>query len=188
MTAVQDLKDVEAIKALIRSFFDAINASDPKALQALCAPKTNLTIIRQDPPRPPPAHSRWAELPQAQVRVSKVVEKDEKITVVLRCDIETFVKLIEDGNKRRHGRLPEIHEAADLEATDIKVDELFASAWSPFRVTFDGVLHHFGTFVYTFGRVDGSWVFEGLTQNYRRTPGWEEVGHGAENGQRALLA
>lgn len=66
-----------------------------------------------------------------------------------------------------------IKETPDLEATDVKVDALFGMAWSPFKVTFDGVLHHYGTIVYTLVKVEGKWTIEGLTQNYRRTVGWE---------------
>lgn len=56
----------------------------------------------------------------------------------------------------------------------MNLDALFACAWSPFKVTFDGVLHHYGTMVYTLGKGDGGeWKIEGLTQNYRRTPGWD---------------
>lgn len=56
----------------------------------------------------------------------------------------------------------------------MKLDSLFASAWSPFKVTFDGVLHHYGTMVYTLGKDEGGkWKIEGLTQSYRRTPGWD---------------
>jgi len=51
----------------------------------------------------------------------------------------------------------------------------FATAWSPFRVTFDGVLHHYGVMAYTLGRDGlGGWRVEGLTQSYRRTPGWDD--------------
>ncbi|KUI61744.1 hypothetical protein VP1G_08906 [Cytospora mali] len=74
-------------------------------------------------------------------------EDEEKLTVVIRTSIEEFVRLIEDGQKKRKGRLPVLHETPDLDATEVRVDALFGVAWSPFRVTFDGVLHHYGTMV-----------------------------------------
>lgn len=55
----------------------------------------------------------------------------------------------------------------------MKTDNLFGQVWSPFKVTFDGILHHYGSLAYTVVKVDGKWKIEGLTQNYRRTPGWE---------------
>jgi hypothetical protein len=64
-------------------------------------------------------------------------------------------------------------ELSQQDATQVNLDSLFACAWSPFKVTFDGVLHHYGTIVYTLGKEDGKWKIEGLTQNYRRTPGWD---------------
>lgn len=104
--------------------------------------------------------------------------------MVIRTTIEQFVKLIEDGEKRRKGQPPGpvLHEAPDLDATDVKIEGLFGVAWSPFTVTFDGVLHHYGTMVYTVGKTGSGakeWKIEGLTQNYRRTPGWPE-GHASE--------
>lgn len=57
----------------------------------------------------------------------------------------------------------------------MNLDSLFACAWTPFKVLFDGTLHHYGTIVYTLGKEEsGVWKIEGLTQNYRRTPGWGE--------------
>lgn len=180
---LQHAQDAAAIKALIQAFFDSINASDPKGLQSHFFPKAGLTIIRQDPPR----------APETSAGAGADVEEDEdeeKLTVVIRTDIETFVKLIEDGEKRRKGQPPGpvLHEAPDLGATEVKMDALFATAWSPFKVTFDGVLHHYGTMVYTLGKIGvgaggtevKEWRIEGLTQNYRRTPGWPEGEHGAD--------
>lgn len=183
----QQATDVEAIKALIQAFFDSINASDPKSLQTHFFPSANLTIIRQDPPRPAEDASHSAPAPAAAA--GEEGEGEEKLTVVTRTDIETFVKLLEEGERRRKGQPPgpTLHEAPDLGATEVRVDALFATAWAPFRVTFDGVLHHYGSMVYTLGKAeragDGEgasgekvWRIEGLTQNYRRTPGWPE-GH-----------
>lgn len=164
MTAI-DLElvdDIEAIKALIQAFFDSINAADPKALQSHFFPSAGLTILRQDPPRDP-------------TTTTTTTSSSEKLTAVIRTTIERFVKLIEDGQKRRPpGEGPVLREAPDLGATDVKVDGLFATAWSPFTVTFDGVLHHYGTMVYTLGKDGGEgWRIEGLTQHYRRTVGWD---------------
>lgn len=176
-------EDISAIKALIQAFFDRVNDNDPQGLQTLFVPNADLTIIRQDPPAPPPSISMWSCLPTPPPMAPRKEEADEKLTVVLRITIEKFVKMVEDGNKKKKkdGKppVPNVHEVPDLDRTDIKVDHLFAYAWSPFRVTFDGKLHHYGNFVYTLGKVkdeDGEmvWKFEGLTQNYRRTPGWEE--------------
>lgn len=177
MTAVEahNLKDTRAIKALIQAFFDSINAADTKALKSHFLPAANLTIIRQDPPRPAD--------PAAEGSAPAGTQDDEKLTVVIRTTIEQFVKLIDDSERRRKGQPPGpvLHESPDLDATDVKVDALFANAWSPFRVTFDGVLHHYGTMVYTVGKTEtaGSgggreWKIANLTQNYRRTPGWPE--------------
>lgn len=186
---LQHAEDVEAIKALIQAFFDSINAADPKSLQGHFFPSAGLTIIRQDPPRPDPEEQE-AAAPSS----SAAAAAEEKLTVVIRTDIERFVKLLEEGQKRREGQPPGpvLHEAPDLGATEVRVDALFATAWSPFRVTFDGVLHHYGTMAYTLGKTavasGGSgagtgakkeWKIEGLTQNYRRTPGWPES-HGAD--------
>lgn len=176
MTAIdeQNAGDVQSIKALIQAFFDSINAADTKTLATHFLPSAGLTIVRQDPPLDPsPAGA-----------ASTAADQDAKLTVVTRTNIETFVKLLEDGLRRRKGQPPGpvIHEAPDLEATEVRIDALFASAWSPFRVTFDGKLHHYGTFVYTFGKTGAGadeWKIEGLTQNYRRTPGWPE-GHGTD--------
>lgn len=174
----QHAQDVEAIKALIQAFFDSINAADPKALRSHFFPSAGLTIIRQDPPRP-------AETSADADGSAGGGQEEEKLTVVMRTDIETFVKLIEDGERRRRGQPPGpvLHEAPDLGATDVRIDALFATAWSPFRVTFDGVLHHYGTMAYTLGKAGADvvkeWKIEGLTQNYRRTPGWPES-HGSD--------
>lgn len=181
MTAIKENQDVQAIKALIQSFFDRINDSDAKGLGKLFIPNANLSIIRQDPARDPPSESLWSSvpLPRKATMNSHSTEEKEKLTVVLRISVEKFVKMIEDGEKKRKGKPgPKVHEVPDLDATDVKVDHLFGAAWSPFRVTFDGVLHHYGTFAFTFGKVEeGSrevWRVEGLTQNYRRTTGWDE--------------
>lgn len=109
--------------------------------------------------------------------------EEQKITVVMRSSIEKFIKLIDEASrKRREGGAPDLKivETPDLDATDVKVDALFGMAWSPFKVTFDGVLHHYGTIVYTLckkkkkeGEEDG-WKIAGLTQNYRRAVGWEK--------------
>lgn len=172
MTAVDtpNAEAVQAIKALIQAFFDSINAADTKALQSLFFPGANLTIIRQDPPLPAGSASSQHE------------SKDAKLTVVMRTTIEKFIALINEGEKRRKDQPPGpvLLEAPDLDATEMKVDALFGNAWSPFKVTFDGVLHHYGTMVYTLGKIDAAdggkeWKIEGLTQNYRRTPGWPEA-------------
>ncbi|KAL1610369.1 hypothetical protein SLS60_002036 [Paraconiothyrium brasiliense] len=184
MTAIKETPDIHAIKMLIQSFFDRINDSDAKGLGELFIAKANLTIIRQDPARDPLSNSPWSSLtlPRNAATICHDDEEEEKLTVVLRTSIENFVKIIEDGEKRRDPTKPttKVHEAPDLESTDVKVDHLFGAAWSPFRVTFDGVLHHYGTFAFTFGKVDDgsgkSWRVEGLTQNYRRTKGWAEPG------------
>ncbi|OAG08483.1 uncharacterized protein CC84DRAFT_1162431 [Paraphaeosphaeria sporulosa] len=189
MTAIKETPDVAAIKALIKSFFDRINASDGKGLATLFLPGANLSILRQDPARDPASDSPWSEGPLHPTTPQNAEEddKEEKIVVILRTSIEKFVKMIEDGEKKRKGKPgPKVHETPDLEATDVKVEHLFGAAWNPFRVTFDGVLHHYGTFAFTFGKVDGGegegnwdgkvWRIEGLTQNYRRSRGWEEGG------------
>ena len=172
MTAVEaHFEDSKAIKALIQAFFDSINAADTKSLKSHFLPAANLTIIRQDPPRP--ADPAAAAATQ---------DDDEKLTVVIRTTIEQFVKLIDEGEKRRKGQPPGpvLHESPDLDATDVKVDALFASAWSPFRVTFDGELHHYGIMAYTLAKTEAAagggreWKIANLTQNYRRTPGWPE--------------
>ncbi|KAJ4417244.1 hypothetical protein N0V82_006277 [Gnomoniopsis sp. IMI 355080] len=171
MTAINTTitDDIRAIKALIQAFFDSINAADTKALASHFFPSAGLTIIRQDPPRDPEAPGGDAS-----------TAKDEKLTVVIRTTIEQFVKLIDDGQKRRDGQPPGpvIHEWPELDITDIKIDALFAVAWSPFKVTFDGALHHYGTMVFTLGKTGSDskeWKIEGLTQNYRRAPGWPET-------------
>ncbi|ROV98659.1 hypothetical protein VSDG_04309 [Cytospora chrysosperma] len=200
MTAIdtQVAEDAGAIKALIQAFFDAINAADTKALQSCFFPGANLTIIRQDPALLPPPPGGEEEATTGQRRDSREESKGDerkKLTVVIRTSIEEFVRLLEDGKKRREGKPgPVLHESPDLEATEVRTDGLFGVAWSPFRVTFDGVLHHYGTMAYTLGQrlveeeeeeaggekqVQGQkqkqrmvWRVEGLTQNYRRTPGW----------------
>lgn len=175
MTATQDFDEIEAIKALIQNFFHAINASDTHALQTLFAPTANLTMMRQKPARPDPAASL----------VSAPTASDEEpgsITRVFSTTIEVFIAMIEEGERKRKRAGapagPKLHEWPLLEETHVKVDGLFGMAWSPFRVTFDGVLHHYGQFVYTMGKVGvegGSrkWRVEALTQSYRSTPGWE---------------
>ncbi|KAF2703191.1 hypothetical protein K504DRAFT_463600 [Pleomassaria siparia CBS 279.74] len=163
MTELKDKdKDTKAIKAVIQKFFDAINAADTDALGSHFSANANLTIIRQEPPLPPSSSD------------SKATADEEVIKVVIRTTIEKFIALLEDGKKQREGKPgPELHEAPDLDGTDVKIDALFASAWSPFKVTFDGALHHYGVMVYTLGKDNGEWKIEGLTQSYRRTPGWE---------------
>ena len=54
MAAVEahNFEDTRAIKALIQAFFDSINTADTKGLKSHFLPAANLTIIRQDPPRP----------------------------------------------------------------------------------------------------------------------------------------
>ncbi|USW49101.1 Putative NTF2-like domain superfamily protein [Septoria linicola] len=197
-TSSAEFCDIQAIKSLIQKFFDAINDADTKALASHFFPNANLTIIRQDPPRAPsngdenadgewrgyyeqftgiklPSTSSSASSTEAENAKKEDREKD-KLTIVLRTTIERFIALLDAGKKRREGQPDlKIHEEPDLDATDVKVDELFGSAWSPFRVTFDGALHHYGILVYTLGREEegGEWRIEGLTQKYRRTPGWE---------------
>lgn len=159
--------DIRAIKALIQAFFDSINAADTKSLKSHFFPSAGLTIIRQDPPLDPGASG------------DANTDQDANLTVLIRTNIEQFVKLIEDGEKRRKGQPPGpvLLEWPELDATEVKIDALFGVAWSPFKVTFDGVLHHYGTMVYTVGKTgpdSKEWKIEGLTQNYRRTPGWGE--------------
>lgn len=185
---------VAALKSLIGYFFDAINASDPKGLQKLFYPGARVGILKQEPPRAPAAEGEEAPLATATVTSSEKgnATGPEKLVVVIRTDIETFVKLLEDGEKKRReggggggeggkkGGPDVIREVPDLDKTEVRTDGLFATAWCPFRVYFDGVLHHYGTFVFTFGYVQldagvDSWIWriEGLTQSYRRTIGWE---------------
>lgn len=173
---LEHANDVEAIKALIQAFFDAINAADAQALQSHFFPSANLTILRQDPPRDPlPLGTATTTTTSPSASAGK-----ETLTTVVRTTIETFVKLIEDGQRRRPPGGPVLLEKPDLEATDVKVDALFGTAWSPFTVTFDGVLHHYGTMAYTVGKNEhNQWKIENLTQNYRRTTGWDEVGESA---------
>lgn len=186
MTAIdlEHVDNVEAIKALIQAFFDSINAADAKALQSHFFPSAGLTIIRQDPPREPSSlssspsplmSSSLSSLSTATCN-DAIASAPEKLTVVIRTTIENFVKLVEDGQRRRPPGGPVIHEAPALDATEVKIDALFAMAWAPFTVTFDGVLHHYGTMVYTLGKNENAeWKIEGLTQNYRRAPGWDGI-------------
>ncbi|KAF2110900.1 hypothetical protein BDV96DRAFT_583117 [Lophiotrema nucula] len=178
MTEAKDQgKDVEAIKALIQKFFDAINAADTEALGERFYANANLTIIRQEPPLSPSSsnHPAYTSLPVPEVP-SLVNEGKEELKVMIRTTIEKFIALLEEGKKRREGKPgPELFEAPDLDSTDVKIDHLFSTAWSPFRVTFDGVLHHYGVMVYTFGKEGDEWKIEALTQSYRRTPGWEDT-------------
>lgn len=179
---------VAALKNLIGYFFDAINASDPKQLQKLFYPGARVGILKQEPPRAPPAEDDDALASTATVTSSGKAEQQERLVVVIRTDIETFVKLLEDGEKKRReggssGGPDVIREVPDLDQTEVRTDGLFATAWCPFRVYFDGVLHHYGTFVFTFGHVQMGagaeswmWRIEGLTQSYRRTVGWEGAG------------
>lgn len=170
MTAVNATitDDIHAIKALIQAFFDSINAADTKAMASHFFPSAGLTIIRQDPPLDPETSSEDAS-----------ASPDAKLTVVIRTTIEQFVKLIDEGQKRRKDQPPGpvILEWPELDITDVKIDALFAVAWSPFKVTFDGDLHHYGKMVFTLGKTGSEskeWRVEGLTQDYRRAPGWPE--------------
>ncbi|KAK4626958.1 hypothetical protein CLAFUW4_04339 [Fulvia fulva] len=186
MTAIKDARlydDIEAIKALIQAFFDRVNNNDPQGLQHLFVPSAHLTILRQFPDLAPPQTSPWSELPQPSL--TSTTSNEQKISLVYQSSIEAFIKLIEDGNKRKDPKkpVPKVHEVPDLDATDVKVDGIFATAWCPFSVTFDGVLHHYGTFVYTFGKdghssggleTEKDLKLETLVQSYRRTPGWGE--------------
>ncbi|EME46178.1 hypothetical protein DOTSEDRAFT_70240 [Dothistroma septosporum NZE10] len=184
MTAIKDAAlydDVAAIKALIKAFFDRVNKNDPKGLQQLFVPAAHLSILRQQPDRAPPEASQWSAA--LQPAAQSITSSAEKITTVYQDSIEAFIKLVEDGNKRKDPKKPwpKIDEMPDLDATDVKVDGLFATAWCPFSVFFDGVLHHYGTFVYTFGKdrqssggsvTEKDFKFETLLQKYTRTPGW----------------
>lgn len=147
MTALKEQDDAKQIKHLIQRFFDSINAADTKALQTHFLPSADLTITRQDPPRAP------------DIAAAEDGGPDSKITVLIRTTIERFIKMIEDGERRRRGKPgPKLHEAPDLDATEVRVDALFGTAWSPFRVTFDGKLHHYGVMVFRVGKtstVDG---------------------------------
>lgn len=171
MTTVNDQAsdDVQAIKAVIQAFFDAINAADTKALATQFTPSANLTIFKQTPP-----------LDFGTSVDAKTSSEDEaKLTVVVRATIEEFVKVIDEGQKRREGQPPGpvLHEWPELDSTEIKFDALFAVAWSPFKVTFDEKLHHYGTMVFTLGKTgtdSKEWKIELLAQNYRRTLGWPE--------------
>lgn len=167
MTATTlDSETADSIKSVISRFFDAVNASDTKALQKTFLPSANLVILRQDPPAKPSS-----PLPDA----------DNKVTVVIRTSIETFIKMINDAERKRKEsgkKGPKLHEQPDLDNTDIKLDSGLAMAWSPFEVFFDDKLHHYGTMIYVMAKQSGEWKIDGLTQNYRRTPGWED-GHAA---------
>lgn len=136
-----------SIKDLITTFFAAINASDPSSLGPLFFPHANLVILRQDPPLKPSSsnYPQYSHLPVPRAE-NPSPESKEKLSVVIRTDIETFIKMLEDGKKRRDGQpdLPELHEEPDLKGTVVKIDSEFGMAWSPFHVTFDGVLHHYG--------------------------------------------
>lgn len=179
----QHHEDISAIKKLIQNFFNAINASDTKALGSHFFPTANLTIIRQEPPRnPSPSyHPSFSgiPIPSTTISSSPASESNEKLQVVIRTTIEKFIFLIDEGQKHRKPGGPVLDEQPDLENTDVKIDGLFGVAWSPFRVTFDGVLHHYGVMAFTVGKDGGGWKIEGLTQSYRRTLGWDEkVGEG----------
>lgn len=107
MTAMkEESPDIKAIKALIQAFFNSINEADTKALLSHFFPSANLTIIRQDPPLLPPADASTVS----------PGEGNAKLSVVMRTKIEDFVKLIEDGEKRRKGKPPgpKLHESPDL--------------------------------------------------------------------------
>lgn len=119
MTATKaESPDVKAIKALIQAFFDSINSADTKALLSHFFASANLTIVRQDPPLPPQGDSSAAStpLPSSSNPLAPLSSAGgEKLTVVMRTTIEQFVKLIEDGQKRRKGKPgPELHETPDL--------------------------------------------------------------------------
>jgi hypothetical protein len=194
MTHTKDTHhDTAAIKTVIQCFFDAINAADTVALATHFFASANLTIIRQDPPLPPSTTNYPAyvslPVPQPPTSTSPATSEEDRLTVVIRTSIEKFIALIEEGKKRREGKPgPTLFEKPDLAATDVKIDAAFANAWSPFSVTFDGVLHHYGIMVYTLGKaeVEGEkkWRIEGLTQSYRRTPGWEKS---EEDGSASML-
>ncbi|KAF2216090.1 hypothetical protein CERZMDRAFT_82134 [Cercospora zeae-maydis SCOH1-5] len=186
MTQITDSPDVQSIKLLIQAFFDAINAADIEGVGTYFDPHANLTIIRQEPPRAPSSESpstsssypQFAHVPSPTPSATEQTPNDahESLQVVIRTDIARFLALLEEGRKRREGQ-PDLHifEKPDLESTEIKVDALFAMAWCPFRVTFAETLHHYGTLVFTVGKEaeEAEWKIEGLTQNYRRTVGWE---------------
>lgn len=115
MTATKETANVKAIKAAIQTFFDSINAADTKALLASFFPSANLTIIRQDPPLPPPADSSAGQGPSSDRLQSASDESEPRLTVVMRTSIENFVKLIADGQKKRKGEPgPDLFEAPDL--------------------------------------------------------------------------
>ncbi|EME82987.1 uncharacterized protein MYCFIDRAFT_203473 [Pseudocercospora fijiensis CIRAD86] len=176
-----EASDAQSIKSLISTFFDAINNVDIKALEnCFTDENANLVILRQDPPRQPSA-SNYPQYRSVPTTKEKDGKGEEKIEVVIRTSIEKFISLIRDGEKRRRGQphQPILHESPDLDGTDMRIDKFFAQVWSPFKVTFDGVLHHYGSLAYTVVKVGGKeWKIEGLTQNYRRTPGWEVPGEG----------
>ncbi|SMR41895.1 unnamed protein product [Zymoseptoria tritici ST99CH_1A5] len=162
MTATKEPASAAGVKSTIEAFFDAINAEDTKALQARFHPKAGLTIIRQDPPLPPDG--------------SRTPTPDSRISAVNTFSIEQFIALIEEGQKQRKGKPgPKLHEAPALSETQVTVDALFATAVSPFTVTFDGVLHHYGQMIFNFWKESEKtdWRIQSVTQNYRRTPGWE---------------
>lgn len=207
MTQMKESADIRAIKSLIQDFFDAINAADTKALGHTFLSNGTLAIIRQDPPRNPTSggsgsgsgeeqenhYPQYAAVPtptgppptgsDEDRSATTTASEDQKISVVMRSSIENFIKLLDDASKkRREGGAPDLKivETPDLNATDVKVDALFGMAWSPFKVTFDGVLHHYGTIVYTLCKKkegeegEDGWKIAGLTQNYRRAVGWEK--------------
>ncbi|KXT05186.1 hypothetical protein AC578_8416 [Pseudocercospora eumusae] len=167
--------DAKSIKTLISTFFDAINNVDITALEdCFTDSNSNLVILRQDPPRQPSA-SNYPQYRSVPTTKEKDGKGQEKVEIVIRTSIEKFIELIREGEKRRKGqpKQPVLHESPDLNGTDMRIDHSFGQVWSPFNVTFDGILHHYGSLAYTVAKVDGEWKIEGLTQNYRRTPGWE---------------
>jgi len=173
------ISDTQSIKNLIQHFFNTINAADTKSLQATFLPEGNITIIRQDPPSNPPP-------PSANTTSSN---PPQTATIVARLPIEPFIKLLNDAERRRHKQPPDhrhqpkLFEKPDLERTDVRIDGLVGCAWSPFEVTFDGKLHHYGIMVFdvvkgVVGDEDGEdvgggrWRVSGVSQSYRRTEGW----------------
>jgi hypothetical protein len=66
-----------------------------------------------------------------------------------------------------------MEEHIDERRTVVKVDEDgggdLAVAWTPYRVEYDGVVHHTGTNVFSLAKVEGSWMISGVSDNCKVT-------------------
>ena len=115
----KETPDVQAIKALIQEFFDAINDANTKALGTnFESPDASLTIVKQDPPLNPSSsnYPQYASvpLPPASSSISSTSEA-KSVKVVIRTTIERFIALLDAGKKRREGQ-PDLNikETPDL--------------------------------------------------------------------------